>query len=126
MLRPALPDAILETYNDERVANAERLLKTTDRIFNLGASPEPVTAFLRLHVFPYVANFLVGLEVVQKAVFPLISQIGINYRHSPLSVNETNFHVKAGDRMPYFTVDGESIYDRLREPKFHVVVFYGR
>jgi 2-polyprenyl-6-methoxyphenol hydroxylase-like FAD-dependent oxidoreductase len=123
VVKAGAPDAILETYNDERVANAERLLKTTDRIFNLGASPEPVTAFLRLHVFPYVANFLVGLEIVQKAVFPLISQIGINYRHSELSVDETNFHVKAGDRMPYFTVDGVSFYDQLREPKFHVVVF---
>jgi 2-polyprenyl-6-methoxyphenol hydroxylase-like FAD-dependent oxidoreductase len=123
VLQAGASDAILETYNDERVANAERLLKTTDRIFNLGASPEPVTAFLRLHVFPYVANFLVGLEVVQKAVFPLVSQIGINYRHSALSVNETNFHVKAGDRMPYLTVDGVSVYDRLREPKFHLISF---
>jgi 2-polyprenyl-6-methoxyphenol hydroxylase-like FAD-dependent oxidoreductase len=123
VLQAGAADALLETYNDERVANAERLLKTTDRIFNLGASPEPVTAFLRLHVFPYVANFLVGLEVVQKAVFPLVSQIGINYRHSALSVNETNFHVKAGDRMPYFVVDGASIYDRLREPKFHLISF---
>ncbi len=25
--------------------------------------------------------------------------------------------------MPYFLIDGESIYDRLREPKFHLVIF---
>ena len=25
--------------------------------------------------------------------------------------------------MPYFLVGGESVYDRLREPKFHVLVF---
>jgi hypothetical protein len=123
VLKADASDAILETYNDERVKNAERLLKTTDRIFNLGASPEPVTAFLRLHVIPYLANFLLGLDVVQKAIFPLISQIGINYRHSDLSVDETHFHVKAGDRMPYFTVDGASIYDRLRDPKFHLIAF---
>lgn len=123
VIKAGASENILETYNDERVKNAERLLKTTDRIFSLGASPEPVTAFLRLHVVPYIANFLVGLEVVQKAIFPLISQIGINYRHSDLSVDETHFHIKAGDRMPYFTVDGTSIYDRLREPKFHLIVF---
>ena len=25
--------------------------------------------------------------------------------------------------MPYFLVDGESIYDRLRQPRFHLVAF---
>lgn len=123
VLKAGAGETILETYNDERVKNAERLLNTTDRIFNLGASPEPITAFLRLHVVPYLANFLLGLDVVQKAIFPVISQIGINYRSSELSVDETHFHIKAGDRMPYFTVDGASIYDRLRDPKFHLIVF---
>jgi 2-polyprenyl-6-methoxyphenol hydroxylase-like FAD-dependent oxidoreductase len=123
VLKAGATEDILETYNDERVANAHRLLKTTDRIFNLGASSEPVTAFLRLHVVPYIANFLLGLDVVQKSLFPLISQIGINYHDSDLSVDEGGFDVKAGDRMPYFVIDGESIYDRLREPKFHLVAF---
>jgi hypothetical protein len=34
-----------------------------------------------------------------------------------------NFAVKAGDRMPYFLDGGASVYDRLREPKFHLVAF---
>ena len=25
--------------------------------------------------------------------------------------------------MPYFLIDGESVYDRLREPKFHLLAF---
>jgi hypothetical protein len=25
--------------------------------------------------------------------------------------------------MPYFLVEGESVYDRLREPKFHLLIF---
>jgi len=33
-------------------------------------------------------------------------------------------NVRAGDRMPYFRV-GHSIYDELREPKFHVIAFGG-
>jgi hypothetical protein len=123
VLKADASDEILETYNDERVANAHRLLKTTDRLFNLGASPEPVTSFLRIHVVPYLANFLLGLDVVQKRLFPLISQIGINYRDEHLSVDEAGLDVKAGDRMPYFVVDGASIYDRLHDPKFHVITF---
>jgi hypothetical protein len=35
-----------------------------------------------------------------------------------------DFKVKAGDRMPYFSVAGEGIYDRLREPRFHLLTFF--
>src|SRR5262249_1463312 len=36
---------------------------------------------------------------------------------------DEEFEVKAGDRMPYFLVDGRSIFDRLQQPKFHFLVF---
>jgi hypothetical protein len=36
---------------------------------------------------------------------------------------DENFTVKAGDRMPYFLVDGASVYDRLHEAKAHFLVF---
>ncbi|NOT49432.1 MAG: pentachlorophenol monooxygenase, partial [Acidobacteria bacterium] len=114
---------ILNSYNDERIANAKRLLKTTDRMFQLGAGEEWFTAWVRVHIFPYVANILTKMDFVKRAVFPLVSQIGINYRASALSENSADLKVKAGDRMPYFLVEGASIYDRLREPRFHLLVF---
>ena len=113
---------LLDTYNEERLPNAQRLLKTTDRIFALAASEEPVTTFFRLHIFPHIANFALNIDAVKRFIFPLISQIGINYRGSSLS-NGDGFKVKAGDRMPYFQINGENIYDQLREPKFHLLVF---
>ncbi len=117
---------LLETYNEERLENAKNLLKTTDRFFNLVASPEPVLSYLRTHVFPYVAGAAFSVEAVRKFVFPRISQIGINYRHSSLSGDGGgDFGVRAGDRMPYFLVDGGSVYDRLRGPKFHLLAFSG-
>ncbi|MDQ3180734.1 MAG: FAD-dependent monooxygenase, partial [Acidobacteriota bacterium] len=115
---------ILETYNDERLENAKNLLETTDRFFNLAANPNELFAFLRLYVFPYVAGVAFSIDAVKKFVFPRVSQIGINYRHSSLSKNNGNFSVKAGDRMPYFMVEGTSIYDELRESKFHLLTFF--
>ncbi len=114
---------ILNTYNEERLENARRLLKTTDRMFQLGAGEEWFTAFVRTHIFPYVANFVLKFDVVKKAVFPLVSQIGINYRESSLSKHTGSFTIKAGGRMPYFLIEEKSIYDRLREPKFHLILF---
>ncbi len=114
---------ILETYNDERLENAENLLKTTDRMFELAASPEWFISFFRVYVFPYIARFAFSIDAIKKFAFPRLSQIGINYRHSSLSKNDGKFPVKAGDRMPYFLIDGKSIYDRLHQPKFHLLVF---
>lgn len=116
---------ILETYNEERLKNAKRLLQTTDRLFELVSGTNPVTSFIRTTVFPPLANVLFSLEAVQNAVFPVISQIGINYRDCSLSKcsDDTSLKVKAGDRMPYFLVDGKSLYEQLKEPKFHLLSF---
>lgn len=117
--------ALLETYNEERLENAKNLLQTTDRMFQFAAGSEWFLAFLRTNVLPSVAKYILGLDAVKKFIFPTISQIGINYRHGSLSrhAGDENFKVKAGDRMPYLLFDGQSIYDRLREPKFHWLVF---
>lgn len=125
VLKGAAGEKILETYNQERLENADNLLKTTDRFFNLVASPEPVLAYLRTHVFPYIAGAAFSMDAVKKFVFPRISQIGISYRSGSLSdhANDKDFEVGAGDRMPYFLIGGQSIYDRLREPKFHLLIF---
>ncbi len=124
VLQGKMDAKILETYNEERLPNAETLLKTTDRFFNLVASPEPVLSYLRTHVFPYIAGAAFSLEAVKKFIFPRISQIGINYRRSSLSESGAGFAVKAGDRMPYFEVEGASIYEKLKEPKFHLITFF--
>lgn len=114
---------LLETYDEERVPNAKRLLETTDRFFLLGASKNIFASFVRTRVAPYIANFVFQIEVFKRRIFPLVSQIGINYRDSSLSENRGTFKVKAGDRMPWFEVDGASIYGRLGEPVFHLIVF---
>ena len=45
---------MLDSYNEERLENAENLLKTTDRFFNFVASPEPIlTLFANARVPVY-------------------------------------------------------------------------
>lgn len=116
-------DKLLATYNEERLPNARRLLKTTDRLFEFGASDEWFISFVRTHIFPHVLGLALSFDAVKKAIFPLVSQIGISYRESSLSDDHAGFRVQAGDRMPWFEIDGCSIYDRLREPKFHLLLF---
>ena len=121
----AADEKLLDTYNEERLENAKNLLQTTDRMFQLVASPEWYVSFIRMNVFPQVAKYLLDFDAVKHFIFPIVSQIGINYRHSSLSdhKDDEDFKVKAGDRMPYFLVDGKSVFDSLHEPKFHWLVF---
>jgi len=125
VLQGKVDEKLLETYNEERLKNAKNLLQTTDRLFQFGAGSEWFLAFLRTNVVPSVAKYILSLDMVKKFVFPIISQIGINYGHGSLSrhAGDEDFKVKAGDRMPYFLIDGKSIYDKLRQPRFHLLVF---
>lgn len=115
---------LLHTYNEERLPNAHHLLRTTDRLFEFGSSDEWFVSYVRTHIFPHILGLALSFDIVKKAIFPLVSQIGISYRESSLSRDDAGFAVKAGDRMPYPRV-GHSIYDELREPQFHVIAFGG-
>jgi hypothetical protein len=123
-------ERILETYNEERLPNAKRLTATTDRMFNLAAGKDWFVGLIRTTIFPPLAKYILSIEAVRKRFFILISQIGISYRTASLSLHQTDggggddeFEVKAGDRMPYFEIDGKSIYERLRAPQFHLLTF---
>ena len=124
VLRGEAHPVLLDTYNEERIEIAKRLLETTDRMFDLLVNPAWLLSFIRRQIFPHVANFLIGLDSVNQFIFPLISQTGIHYRHHALAKDDdADFEVKAGDRMPYLLVDGKGVYDWLHEPKFHLLTF---
>ena len=125
VLKGAAHERILDSYNEERLPNARRLLQTTDRMFNLAAGTDWLVNLIRTTIFPPMARFILSIDAVKKKFFPLISQIGITYRESSLSRHDgdRDFEVRAGDRLPYFLLDGHSIYDKLRAPKFHLLIF---
>ena len=124
VLRAEADRKILDSYDEERGPTARRLLETTDRMFDLLMNPAWLLSFTRRFIFPRVANLVVGLESVNHFIFPLISQTGINYRGRSLSLETgSDFEVKAGDRMPYFLVDGKDLYDWLKAPTFHLLTF---
>ena len=125
VLKGTAAERILDTYNEERLPNARRLLQTTDRMFNLAAGTDWLVNLIRTTIFPPLAKIILSIDAVKKKFFPLISQIGITYRDSSLSRHDGDgeFEIKAGDRLPYFLADGKSVYDKLRAPKFHLLTF---
>lgn len=115
---------LLNTYNTERSENAKHLLQTTDRMFDIMSGVNSFWNFLRLNIFPPLLNLLTKNRIVQKQLFPLLSQIGISYPDSKLTIKSAVGKIKAGDRMPYFVFsDGSSIFSYLTAPAFKILFF---
>jgi len=69
VLRGKAEGKLLDTYNEERLENAKHLLHTTDRLFQFAAGSEWFLAFLRTHVFPSVAKYILSLGTVRRFLF---------------------------------------------------------
>jgi len=123
-LRGEVNAEVLKTYNTERMANASRLLKTTDRMFDIMSGVNPFWNFLRPGFLPVFFNLIAKSKVVGRRIFPLISQIGIAYPDSYLTLKSSVGNLKAGDRMHYFVFsNGKNIFSYLTGPSFKLLYF---
>jgi 2-polyprenyl-6-methoxyphenol hydroxylase-like FAD-dependent oxidoreductase len=115
---------VLESYNTERTENAKHLLRTTDRMFDMMAGSGLFWNFIRLKIFPLAVHFISKNAIINKQIFPLLSQTGIAYPNSTLTFKSVVGKVKAGNRMPYFVLqNGSTIFDYLKEPVFKILFF---
>ena len=100
VLTDRAPDALLDSYEAERIGFARRLVASTDRAFGMATAEGPVAGFVRTRLAPLIATSVLSLERVREFMFRTVSQITLNYRGSPLAVGEAG-EVKAGDRLPW-------------------------
>ncbi|WP_197522483.1 FAD-dependent monooxygenase [Occultella aeris] len=102
---------LLDSYEQERLPVADSVLRMTNRAFRVATSSNPVLRYVRPRVVAVAAPLVLRLGVLRKVGFRAISQLGIRYRDSPLSV-EGHRRLRrgphAGDRLPDapITVDG--------------------
>ena len=95
---------LLNSYEEERVPVAQRLLATTDRAFRLVVSDSWLAGLLRTQVLARFAAFALGLKRIQSVAFRTVSQTGIHYRYSALSRSVQGLPEGApqsGDRFPW-------------------------
>jgi len=105
VLHGRVDDRILETYEPERIAFAQRLVATTDQAFTGVTSATAIARALRLHVVPsLLPAALLRLTLFRRLAFRTISQTAINYRGSALSEGHAG-DVHGGDRLPWVPLD---------------------
>jgi 2-polyprenyl-6-methoxyphenol hydroxylase-like FAD-dependent oxidoreductase len=95
--------ALLDSYEPERAPVGRRVLRFTDRVFTVATSRNPVMRFARTQLAPRLAALPLSVDAARAFGFRTVSQLGIRYRNSPLSVEGTDaprFGPRAGDRLP--------------------------
>lgn len=116
--------SLLDTYHEERNPVAERLLKTTDRLFSIMTGSNRISGFIKMHIVPRLLPLINKRKGFRTKWFSEVSQIKINYTGSSLSAG-TAGQIKAGQRFPWFTVEHKgqqsSIFRLIR--KQHVTPF---
>ncbi len=118
-------DKLLDTYNLERLPFARQLVKSTDRAFHMATSGRWYHKIFRSQLVPLLLPFVFKFKKYRLRGFKTVSQTGIKYIGSELTVNRVMqvLTIKAGDRFPYFTTGvGNNVYDLMKEPVFHALV----
>jgi 2-polyprenyl-6-methoxyphenol hydroxylase-like FAD-dependent oxidoreductase len=110
VIRGKADEYLLSTYHKERIGIAKRIVKSTDRVFNLITSKKLLSKIFITQLIPFALSLL--LPIAQKfpfifrIAFKNISNIALNYRGSRLSREDNsssfkNISLKPGDRIPY-------------------------
>lgn len=130
--RPGAGRRLLESYDRERRPVARQVLAMTHMAFWAEASLGPVPSALRGRVGPLAAPLVpavIGRRRLVAEAVRLVSQLGVSYRHSPLSVEGTPRRrggPHAGDRLPDELVSSAGrtirLHDLLARPGVHILL----
>jgi 2-polyprenyl-6-methoxyphenol hydroxylase-like FAD-dependent oxidoreductase len=124
-------DALLDTFESERMQVAQRLLATTDRAFRLLVNDSWIAAIFRTRIVARVAAIAMRRPRARRLAFQTLSMLGIHYPGSRLSHLEGSLPERSprpGDRFPWlhlaFDAHGVSqdLFSRLDDTRFNLVV----
>jgi 2-polyprenyl-6-methoxyphenol hydroxylase-like FAD-dependent oxidoreductase len=121
--------ALLDTYDAERRPVGRSVLRATHRAATIATSSNPLVRRARTHLAPRLIGLALRSRRGRARWFRTLSQLAIDYRHSPVSVDghpAIRRGPRAGDRLPDapVTVDGTPgrLHDILTTPAFHLLL----
>ncbi|MDQ1582110.1 MAG: hypothetical protein QOF36_164 [Microbacteriaceae bacterium] len=110
VIRGLAGDHLLDTYEAERLPVARGVLRMTDRMFRIATTQNAVVRVIRPRLAPILLRAVARSAAARRIGFRAISELGLNYRASTLSVDARPRirGVRAGARLPdlQLTIDG--------------------
>jgi len=126
------PEGLLDSYEDERRPIALDVLRGTDLVTRAITIRNPVLESLRNRL----ASFLSEFDFVRQRVSVGLSELGVDYRASPIVAEDRPLRAfpgpRAGDRIPDVALDPAAndgaarLFDRLRGTGHHLLLFEGK
>ncbi len=130
-----LKPQILDSYNEERLPFAQKLVHTTDRVFENIVSTNPIIRFIRLNIALPLAKYIMSTNTMRTFAYKTVSQIGLTY--NGLSLGDTGnssfgfarSFPQVGDRFPYFILFDEikqltyTSFELIQGSSFHFLLF---
>jgi 2-polyprenyl-6-methoxyphenol hydroxylase-like FAD-dependent oxidoreductase len=141
VIRGKAADVLLDTYQQERLPIARKVLASTDQRTRIFFARNGALRWLRDRVVIPLLN----RRFVQQRLFRAVSELGINYRSSPLTQSYQDARAgrsgrkpwprqapRAGDRAPdgrcfrYPELSATSLFAEFRGTRSHLLLFAGR
>lgn len=116
------PDALLDSYETERIKFARRLVATTDKVFTFATADGRLAELIRTRIAPVLMPRLIGFEFAREFLFRTVSQIMLNYSDGPLSEGAAG-HVHGGDRLPWAPAAVGDNFIPLSNPVWQIHVY---
>ena len=132
VVRGVAGEALLDSYEAERLPIARALLRTTDRAFRIAVSDSAAAGILRTQIGARLAAWLLRFRRLQRFAFRFVSQIAIAYRDGPLSETDDDLPrsaPRAGDRFPWLRLRSpqtdvdQDLFAKLDDLRFHLLLF---
>jgi 2-polyprenyl-6-methoxyphenol hydroxylase-like FAD-dependent oxidoreductase len=122
VLRGDADEALLDTYEAERIVFARQLVQTTDRVFSLATSDGRLANLVRTRLAPALMPVATRVHRVREFMFRTVSQTVLSYRDGPLGEGQAG-EVHGGDRLPWAPAVGQDNFDSLADPIWQVHVY---
>jgi 2-polyprenyl-6-methoxyphenol hydroxylase-like FAD-dependent oxidoreductase len=121
--------AVLESYEPERMPVGQAVLRFTNRAFTVATSNNPLIRRVRSQAAPNLVPLALRSKRGRVNAFRTITQLGIRYRNSPLTLEGANpprHGPRAGDRLPdaLVSLHGQvtTLHRALSAPGFHLLL----
>lgn len=127
--------SILDTFDEDRLPFAKKLVATTDKAFSVIIAMGPVGRFFRTKMAPKILKFVLSRKITTNFIFRTVSQIGISYHASSLSHNASFGRFNKGtpvpgDRLPYILYKNngkeKTIQELVKITHIQLLLFTGK
>ncbi|ATY61119.1 family FAD-binding monooxygenase [Cordyceps militaris] len=124
VLQDRAPDSLLDTYEEERIRFARKLVATTDKVFTFMTRRGWLAGLVRSAFVTYILPVLFGFPAVRQRAFHSLSQFILDYTGTTLAgASPTVGTVKAGERLPWVQIDGQDNHQSLAHIEWQLHVY---